>query len=108
PAAGCCVARWAFVTAWKDTRRVNPRNLISTRALRRLIAGATLAGLLAGGAAVMPSTSNDAQAAATPIYWGAYQDAAPFHADQIAQFDTDAGKRQSVVHWVERRQMNGA
>src|SRR5438874_5342450 len=67
---GCCGTRRAFVTPWKDTRRVNPRNLISTRALRRSIAGATLAGLLAGGAAFMPSNSSDAQAAATPIYWG--------------------------------------
>src|SRR5438270_5482132 len=105
---GCCGTRRTFVTAWKDTRRVNPRNLISTRALRRSIAGATLAGLLAGGAAVMPSNSNDAQAAATPIYWGAYQDAAPFHPDQIDQFETDAGKRQSIVHWGEPWQMNGS
>ena len=65
---------------------MNPRNLISTHALRRLIAGATLAGLFASVAAVVPSTDN-AQAAATPIYWGAYQDAAPFHLDQIDQFD---------------------
>ena len=47
-----------------------------------------------------------AQAAAAPIYWGAYMkgdtygfDDAPFDARTIAAFESHAGKRVSIVHW---------
>jgi hypothetical protein len=65
--------------------------------------------MLAGAAAVMPgSYSSSAHAATSPIYWGSYQDGAPFNPTQIDQFESDAGKREAIVHWGSPWQMNGA
>jgi malectin (di-glucose binding ER protein)/glycosyl hydrolase family 26 len=87
---------------------VKPRNLIGSRTARRLLAGFTLAAVLAGVANVLPATNTSvAQAAGTQIYWGAYQDGAPFYPSNIDQFESDAGKRESIVHWGEPWQMNG-
>lgn len=87
---------------------MNPRNLIASRTLARLLSGLTLLGLLASAAIIMPVTNTSAQAApGTQIYWGAYQDGAPFNPGAIDQFESDAGKRESIVHWGEPWQMNG-
>jgi hypothetical protein len=68
------------------------------RALRPLLAatvlGGTLAGYNVGAQAITP-----VEAAPAPIYWGGYVDGAPYQSAKLDQFETDAGKKQSIVHW---------
>jgi hypothetical protein len=81
--------------------------LSSKLSVRRLFATALAAGVLASSSAILPTQSSAAEAAATPIYWGAYVNGAPFDMAPIDQFETRAGKKQSIVHWGEPWKMNG-
>jgi mannan endo-1,4-beta-mannosidase len=49
-----------------------------------------------------------AHAESSQIYWGAYVDGAPFDTSRITDFENDAGKKQSIVHWAQPWSMNGS
>ena len=42
------------------------------------------------------------------VYWGAYVNGAPFDSGKIDDFESDAGKKQSIVHWAQPWSMNGS
>jgi beta-mannanase len=77
------------------------------RSLRPVLAAAILSGVF-GGYSAVSTPQTPAQAAGNPIYWGAYLDGAPFNLALIDQFETDAGKHQSIVHWGQPWSMNGS
>jgi mannan endo-1,4-beta-mannosidase len=47
-------------------------------------------------------------AQSSQIYWGAYVNGAPFDSSKIDDFESDAGKRQSIIHWAQPWSMNGS
>jgi hypothetical protein len=69
------------------------------RALRPLLAATILGGTLAGYNVVGATPVTSVEAAPAPIYWGGYVDGAPYQTAKLDQFETDAGKKQSIVHW---------
>jgi beta-mannanase len=73
-----------------------------------LIAATLVASLLAGATTLTPVATTTADAATSPIYWGSFNDGAPFSAASMDQFEADAGKKQSIVHWGQPWEMNGA
>jgi hypothetical protein len=74
----------------------------------RLFAASFVASLVVGAAAVIPTAATTAAAASAPIYWGSYVNGAPGKIAAINQFEADAGKKQSIVHWGQAWQWNGA
>lgn len=78
--------------------------------MRFLSAAAISFALLASGMALLVTgvapTAAAAQSAPS-LYWGSYQDSAPFDPGAIDQFESNAGRHQSIVHWGEPWQMNG-
>src|SRR5579859_1088498 len=78
--------------------------------MRFFSAAAISFALLASGLAVFVSgfspTSAAAQSAPS-LYWGSYQDSAPFNPGGIDTFESDAGRHESIVHWGEPWEMNG-
>src|SRR5690348_4091761 len=77
----------------------------------RVFSAATISIALLANAVVFvlsgatPSTSTAQSAPA--VYWGSYQDSAPFNPTQIDKFEANVGRHQSIVHWGEPWQMNG-
>jgi mannan endo-1,4-beta-mannosidase len=74
----------------------------------RLFAASFVASLVVGAAAVIPTAATTTAAASAPIYWGSYVNGAPGKIAAINQFEADAGKKQSIVHWGQAWQWNGA
>ena len=71
----------------------------------RIVTAAALS-LAFAASALLPGVA--AAQSAPSVYWGAYVDGAPFDTTKIDQFEANAGRRQSIVHWGEPWQMNGA
>jgi beta-mannanase/chitodextrinase len=78
------------------------------RSLRPVLAAAVLSGLFAGYSAVSPPETAVLAAGTASVLWGSYVDGAPFNTALIDQFETDAGKKQSIIHWGQPWQMNGS
>jgi mannan endo-1,4-beta-mannosidase len=74
----------------------------------RFIAASLVSGLLAGGIAALPPGTSTADASTSPIYWGSFSDGAPFSNPPMDWFESDAGKKQSIIHWGQPWQRNGA
>jgi hypothetical protein len=71
----------------------------------RLLVAAVLC-LASTATALLPAAA--AAQSGPSVYWGAYVDGAPFDTSKLDQFEADAGRHQSIVHWGEPWQMNGS
>jgi Glycosyl hydrolase family 26 len=65
--------------------------------LRTIFSGLLAAGVLIGGFAA--SNTQIASASTEPIYWGANVDGAPYDTGAIDRFESDAGKRASIIRF---------
>jgi beta-mannanase len=57
---------------------------------------------------VVPTITTASAASSPGVYWGAYLDDAPFDQNVMNQFEADAGKKESIIHWGQPWQMSGS
>jgi hypothetical protein len=72
----------------------------TTRPLRLLTAGLLAASALLGSGVTSPAPTT-AAASSSSVYWGAYISGAPFTSSLMDNFESDAGKPMSIIHWGE-------
>src|SRR5438045_12413 len=83
------------------------------KTLRWFASGAIVATVLTvvgqvAGLAGAPVYTSAASASSGPIYWGAYVDGASWQTAPIDTFESQIGKKMSIVHWGQPWIMNGA
>jgi hypothetical protein len=70
------------------------------RSLRLLVAG-TAAGLALVAGVSLQSPQPASASSTSSVYWGSYIDGAPFTPSLMDTFESNAGKKMSIVHWGE-------
>jgi beta-mannanase len=78
-----------------------------TRPVRLITAGLLAASTLFGSSLTSTVPTADASSSSS-VYWGAYISGAPFTSSLMDNFESDAGKHMSIVHWGEAWTRSGA